>query len=279
MEGLVARLRYSGAMAPALCGLFATLGCSHFGQTQSAAPALPKQVAEAEEESNLIYDMLHIQPKRTPTPELCVGLAEIRLQTASKPDLPPVAVQRLHDEARRAYQQAIKLDKKHLPAYLGLAKLYQIQGDTNKAVETYEQGLKFLPKEAGLWYELGMCQARRKTWDPALNALKKASEFDPENPVYLNALGFSLARAGRFDDSFACFQKSVGEAKAHYNVARALHHVNRDEESKQHLRQALMAKPNLEPAQQLLAQLENPNRNATSIQQAGYMNVETDPSR
>ena len=126
-------------------------------------------------------------------------------------------------------------------------------GQPDKAQETCREGLKLLPKQASLWYELGMCQARRKQWDPAALSLKKACEFDPENLTYVNALGFTLGCAGRFDESYACFAKPLGEAKAHYNVARMLHHVKRDDECMEHLRQALMAKPDMQPAQQLWA--------------------------
>ena len=46
----------------------------------------------------------------------------------------------------------------------------------------------------------------------------------------------------------AVFAKLEGEASAHYNLARMLHHVNEDEMSKQHLQIALQLKPEMTPA-------------------------------
>lgn len=263
----------------ALVSVLVSFGCSHFGKSQNTQLPPPTPVAETEDDENFFYALLGIKEKKTPKPETCAGLADLRVQNAAKPDCPPEDARRLRDEARRAYQQAIKLDPEYLPPYSGLARLYEQTDQPDKAVETYRKGLKSLPKEASLWYELGMCQARRKQWDAALSSLKKATELEPENAGYSNAMGFTLARAGRFDESFAFFHKKLGEARAHYNVACMLHHVNRDEESKDHLRQALMAKPDLQPAQQLLAQLQNPNRGAHPIQPAGFSTTENSANR
>jgi tetratricopeptide (TPR) repeat protein len=210
--------------------------------------------------------------KRVPKAETCVACAEMRLNTASNKDLTSAQVGQLRDEARRAYQQALKVDEKCLPAYLGLAKLYQDMDQPDRALETYQHGVKVLPKQAKLWYAMGMFQARYQHWDEAVAGMKKATELDPENFMYVNNYGFTLARAGRFDESYRYFAKTIGEAKAHYNVACVLHHVNRDDECRDHLRQALMAKPNLEPAQLLLAELQNPN--AGAIQQTSYQGAE-----
>jgi len=62
------------------------------------------------------------------------------------------------------------------------------------------------------------------------------------------------------------FRQGTGEAKAHYNVARMLHHVQRDAECKQHLALALKAKADFAPARQYLAELENPSSRKQSPQ-------------
>jgi tetratricopeptide (TPR) repeat protein len=102
-----------------------------------------------------------------------------------------------------------------------------------------------------------MCHARKKEWEPALKCLRKAGELDPENRQFSHNLGYCLARSGRYEESLACFTKTDGEAKAHYNLARMLHHMQQDDLSRQYLRTAVEKDPYLIPAKELLAQLEN----------------------
>jgi tetratricopeptide (TPR) repeat protein len=195
-------------------------------------------------------------PKRQPKPETCVAYGNFRSQEAAAPGCSPEERQRFRDEARLAYQQAISLDPKHVPAYQGLGRLYVEMEDSAHAVETYQKGLTAVPKEAALWYELGMCQGRRKEWGPALESLSKASELQPDNHQYANALGYGLARAGRYDDALACFERVNGEGRAHYKLARMLQHLGQNDLARRHLELALEKDPRLAEAQSLLREMD-----------------------
>jgi tetratricopeptide (TPR) repeat protein len=185
-----------------------------------------------------------------------VAAGDLAEKTSDDPQRGPAERERLQEQARKAYQQAIALEPDYVPAHQALARLYLKLGDAEHAVATYQKVLKAHPKEAPLWFELGMCYSRQKQWDRALESLRQAVKLDPENRPYVNTLGFCLARAGRYDESLACFRKLSGPARAHYNLARMLHHLNHDDLSRQHLRLALEADPDMTPARQLLAQLE-----------------------
>src|SRR5262249_2250042 len=126
-----------------------------------------------------------------------------------------------------------------------------------RALEVYQKGVADHPKEAELWYELGLCYARNKQWEQALENLHQAVDLDPENRTRVRSLGFCLARTGNIDESFAVFAKLDGEAIAHYQVARMLLHLNQDQLARQHLRLAVQLKPDLTSASQLLASLES----------------------
>src|SRR5439155_4305490 len=154
------------------------------------------------------------------------------------------------------YLQALDIDPKNLKAYQGLARLQSASGDHEQAIATLKKGLKHHPQEASLWYELGVAHSRKKDWPPTVEALTKAAELDPQNRTYVNMYGFALARTGRYDESLACFARLNGEAKAHYNLARMLNHLDQREQCKTHLQLALQHDPTLEPARQLLTQLE-----------------------
>jgi hypothetical protein len=208
-------------------------------------------------------------PRRTPKASTCVAYGNFRAKEANKPALGPVEQQLYRDQARKAFLQAIRIDRKCLPAYTGLASLYCACGDQDKALETYQKALKIYPKEASLWMEMGMCHSRQKQWDKAIEELRKAVQLAPENRLYGSTLGFALARAGRFSDSIEVFTALVGKAEAHYQVARMAHHMRQDEQSKEFLRLALSDKPDHGGAQHLLAQLEG-RAPANPVVQAGY---------
>jgi tetratricopeptide (TPR) repeat protein len=195
-------------------------------------------------------------PKRQPKPETCVAYATFRSQEAQAPSCPAQDRQQFRDQARLAYQQAIQIDPKHVPAYLGLARLYVESEDTAHAVETYQKGIKAVPKEAALWYELGMCQGRRKEWGPALESLNKAAELQPDNHQFANALGYGLARAGRYDEALGCFQRVNGEGRAHYKLARMLQHMGQNDLARRQLELALEKDPRLAEAQGLLKEMD-----------------------
>lgn len=203
--------------------------------------------------------------RRKPTASTCVTIAEYREAAAADSGIPPAQVDSLREEARKLYQQALTLDAKYLPAYRGLARLYEARGDYERAVATYQAAIKKHPKEASLWFDLGMCQARRKDWEPSLASLRKAVELDPENRIFCKTLGLCLARAGRYDESFNFLKGIVGEAQAHYDLARMLLHLNEPEGAQRHLTLALQVNPEMEAAQELLANLNGQGAPSPSL--------------
>jgi tetratricopeptide (TPR) repeat protein len=250
------------------------LGC--FPQTilpltaNNSAPALPPKEKEVVPEKD--------QPRRQPQPSTCVAFGKLQLEAAVDSERTPAQREQMYDMARQYYQQAIKLDAHCLEAYYGLGRAYRGLGDHDREVATYQKGLRVYPQNASLWFELGMCQARSKEWGPALENLKKATALEPENRSYNSSLAYALARAGRYDESFDYFKKVVGEAQAHYNVARMLHHVKDDGASKQHLQMALRINPDFQEARQLLVELDTPGAAAgTAAATASFDMVDRPP--
>jgi tetratricopeptide (TPR) repeat protein len=234
---------------PAGCLFLSTAGCELLHR---------QQLVKTPDGQTVAVDRVEDKPeeKRPPKPESLVTFADFRMHAANEKDRPVAVQEYLREQARGAYQRAIELDQKCLAAYTGLASLYQDMGDYERAFQTYDKALKLQPKSAAIWFKYGMCQARHKDYDRACETLKTATQLEPENKLYLNSLGFCLGRAGRFDESYACFARETTEAKAHYNVARMLHHVKRNGEARQHLELALKANPQFQDARTLLVELE-----------------------
>lgn len=194
--------------------------------------------------------------KRIPKPATCVAAGDFHEQQAAAEDVSPADRVRLRETARKAYQQAISIDPDYVPAYQALAHLYTVMGDHQHALATYQKILQKHPKDAALWYDLGMCQSQHKEWDAALENLRKAVDLDPENRPYISTLAYALARTGHFDESLEYFKRVGSPAAAHYNVARMQHHMKQDELCLRNLVVAVQLDPQCKDAREMLAQLQ-----------------------
>jgi tetratricopeptide (TPR) repeat protein len=230
-------------VAVALVGGLA--GCSsHQGSVQQQQSAEPPRAANHKDE-----------PKHDLQPATCIALGQTSERSAELPGRSATDQQHLHEQARRAYQQALKLDPKNLDALSALGNLYVTMKDYPRALETLHRATELAPQKAGAWYELGMCQSRLKDWQPALTALQKSVELEPENRQFVHAYGYCLARAGKYDASIAAFTRIDGPAMAHYNLGRMLLHMNEEPLARQHLQQAIQLDKDLVAANDLLTQL------------------------
>lgn len=151
----------------------------------------------------------------------------------------------LRHEAQLAYLQAIKVEPKYLPAYLGLARLQKANRDYVAAIGTYQQALQLEDRNAGLWNEVGNLYCKMQQWDAGIDCLRKAVAFDPGNTGYRSTLGYWLVMAGNPDEGFDVLAQTSGEAKAHLDMARLRAHQGQTEQSKLHLAEAQRLNPNL----------------------------------
>jgi tetratricopeptide (TPR) repeat protein len=236
-------------------------GCQHDRTTSNGAPVV--QVKN----QMIVTEKENPGPKRPPKPDTCVAAGDFYAREAVNKDRGSAAQEQLRESARKAYQQALTLDPRYIPAHHALAQLYTAMDDHEHAVAIYQQALKIQPREPQLHFQLGMCYGRLKDWPAAVTSLQKAVDLDPENRPFVNTLGFALARAGRYPDSLACFGRVHSPAMAHCQLARMLRHLQQPELCRQQLLLALEKEPNLEVAQKLLTSLERP---APPVQTVGY---------
>src|SRR5262249_18961019 len=185
----------------------------------------------------------------------CVAGAEMLRIEANTPKYTQAQRDDFRERAKKGYEQALRLEPKNAAAQLGIARLHFDANEHDLAVAAYQKALKQNPKDLTLLYELGMIHARSKEWDKAVVHLKAAYDISPDNKECATTLGHCLARSGRIDEAIEVFRKTVGEAKAHFNVARMLHHLNQNELCRHHLELALRADPQFVEARDLLLQL------------------------
>jgi Tfp pilus assembly protein PilF len=157
----------------------------------------------------------------------------------------PEAQNALRHEAELAYLEAIKVDPRYIPAYLGLARLHKAKGDSVAALGVYQQALQLENRNAGLWHEVGMTQCKLKKYEEGIQSLKKALEMDPDNSKYKMALGGSLVLAGQPEQGFRLLASLKGEAKAHLDLARIYDSQGLNDHAAEHLVEARRLDPNI----------------------------------
>ncbi|MDB5306807.1 MAG: Tetratricopeptide repeat protein [Gemmataceae bacterium] len=191
---------------------------------------------------------------------------------------PPPNRDELIDRARFAYQKALQKDPKNKGALIGLARLYAGMNDRERATEGYKKYLQVFPKDGTVCHEIAMTHARWKDWAGAASWCEVALRVDPENRSYRKTMGFSLARAGKWDEALASLGQIMPEAQARYHLAEVLDDMKYLDASRQQLQLALQADPNYAPAREVLAGLDQPaqpgasipGRDPNPVQQAGY---------
>jgi tetratricopeptide (TPR) repeat protein len=184
------------------------------------------------------------KPKDLP-PQVLTSSADFRVGEAANPKKTPEEAQLIREQARLDYEKAIKLNPKYVPAYQGLARLYNAMNERERVVETYQRALQIDGKNAVLWYELAMYYNGQKNWNSALDCVTRALKFDPRNRNYLNAQAIVLAEAGRYDESLNCFVHSSGEAMGSYRLAQTLDRLQQPGLSRYYLETALHKDPSL----------------------------------
>jgi tetratricopeptide (TPR) repeat protein len=201
-------------------------------------------------------------PKRNPLPATEIAYGKMKEDEADTDAVKkqPQLQAAFRDEARKAYQQALKIDPNNLEAQRCLGRLYGKIGDFERAQAVFKKALEKYPKDAALWYEAGVCQNRRKEFSEGIRCLSKAVELDPENREYLKKLGFTLAWTGQVDASLRYLTRAYQSAGiAHYQIACMFDQKEQRGPAIHHLRLALRENSQLIEARELLEALERPD--------------------
>jgi tetratricopeptide (TPR) repeat protein len=243
-----------GRISVALLSFALTMGCAGCVTTQSQKPADNGPIKTDETPVITKND----GPKRNPQAKTEIAFGKLKEMDAesdmAKSD--PELQARLRDEARRAFQKALEIDKNNLEAARCLAGVYVKSGAYDRAFEIYKKAIEKHPKDSSLWYELALAHQRRKDFPESVRCLTKALEMDPENRDYMKKLGFTLAWMGQIDQGFDYLMRAQGKALAHCNIARVLIERNQPQLARQHIMIARQESPDLAEANALLVWLD-----------------------
>lgn len=155
-------------------------------------------------------------------------------------------------KARESYEMVLGENPKSVDAVIGLARLDQLAGRDFEAEQGYLRALQMRPNDPVVLDAAGQFYVAEQRWDEAVEKLNAAMMAAPTEPTYRYHLAVALARAGQIDAAMPHFAKTVGDAEAHYNVGYILYEKGELAAAEQQFLQAVLKKPGLESAQQML---------------------------
>jgi Tfp pilus assembly protein PilF len=160
------------------------------------------------------------------------------------------------DAAAAEYDKALKSEPKDLSALVGYARLHDRQQNFAEAERLYHEATTADASSALAWNDLGLCYARQRKHEQAVNSLDKAIELQPQNQMYRNNVATVLVEMGQADKAWSHLTATNPLAVAHYNMGYLLNKQGQRQLAMQHLQRAIAEDGSLAAAEQLLAQLE-----------------------
>ena len=197
-------------------------------------------------------------------------------------------------EAKKLYQQAIRLNPQHAEAHLNLGVAYERLGQGALAEAMFRKALQIRRDYSDAHLNLGLKLAEKARFAQALESVREAVRLAPANPAARKALamvltrlkrpleavphfellvqrdpasaearldlGIALAEAGKRERALAAFDEAVRleprSFRPHYNRGRALNDLGRTPEARQALGTAIGLNPEHAPALHLLGTIE-----------------------
>lgn len=172
-------------------------------------------------------------------------------------------------QARQSYQLALNHDPRSVEALLGLSRLDRLAGRYSEAELHLQRAEKLRPHDplvAAAWGEHYAAQGR---WPDAIRRYEAAIERAPEEAIYKHQLAVALMKVGDIPGSLAVFAKLVGPAEAHYNVGYLLQQQGKLLEAEEQFQRAIAMKPELQPAQTMLAKVRKERGVPSQVELAG----------
>ncbi len=163
-------------------------------------------------------------------------------------------------EARKAYDDALRIAPWFVPAYLNLADLLRAQGRDEEGEVALRKALRVDSSSAPVHHALGLLLARRKRQAEALLHLARAFELDPGDPQFAQVYAVSLSSAGRVREALDVLRAARRRSPGAREILVQLVAIHRDRGDRRQARawaeRLLEAVPDDPQAQALAAALE-----------------------
>jgi Flp pilus assembly protein TadD len=164
------------------------------------------------------------------------------------------------EKAEGELRTALRLDPSYTPAYVNLADVFRLRNQDGEGERTLREGLAIAPDDGALHHSLGLLLARQKRHSEAVEALRRAAEFRPEEPRYSYVYGAALHSVGETDRALAVLGRAHERHPGNRELLIALATMSRDNGSLsaavEYARKLLELSPQDPAARQFLTQLE-----------------------
>jgi Flp pilus assembly protein TadD len=101
-----------------------------------------------------------------------------------------------YDLAFEQYRWLESKDPKSPQAYSGFGDLYQLQGDTQEALVSYQKASDRAPSDPKILNAIAILESNSGQAKQAIATLTRQLALDPNNPNAMNNLAFNLAETG-----------------------------------------------------------------------------------
>lgn len=185
-----------------------------------------------------------------------------------------------HEEAVKAYEQALRLDATNALARLGLGEAKIAAGRLDEAIAEFERAIRRKPAMIAAHLGMGNALALLGRNEQALERYEAALALRPRSPEAEFAAGFALARLGRAKEAMKRYRRAVAErpdfAAAWINLGNLLREEGQDLYAEAALQRAVGLRPDLISGWLNLAILERerlrPERAEKYLQRAIELN-------
>jgi len=185
------------------------------------------------------------------------------------------AAQNIPKSARRAYEEALKLQKENraeqalarfnqaielYPEYFQAlterANLLMGGGKLTEAAADFERALRLNDKYVPALRGVGYCQIQQKQFEAAVSNLERAFVMEPKVPLTLLLLGYANLSLSRFEAAKQCLEEALklgpeSSARAHVYLAEVFAHEQKFKEAADSIRRYLALKPDAADAAEL----------------------------
>ena len=100
------------------------------------------------------------------------------------------------DLARQQYEWVRSADPSSVNVYESLGALYQMQGKTKEALQSYIKASQLAPNDSRILGSIAILQSNAGATKDAIATLEKLLARDPNNPSAMNNLAYNLAESG-----------------------------------------------------------------------------------
>lgn len=117
---------------------------------------------------------------------------------------------RRYDEALAAFEAAVKLQPRLARGHAGLGStVVEARGDYEEGMERYLTAVKLDPENPAFLNDLGWLAYKMSRYQDAVAALEKAVALDPQNPMFQTNLGLAYQKVDKAEEAITHLQRAL----------------------------------------------------------------------